>query len=57
MHTHHLPILSYVFHKNKVEFTAELAGLNYQKISGEYYYRTGQMICPVLFFVEFLKIL
>ena len=54
---HHLPILSYVFHKNKVEFTAELAGLNYHKISGEYYYRTGQMICPVLFFVESLKIL
>ena len=49
---------SFVFYKKvKVEFAAELTGLNYQKISGEYYYRTGQLICPVLFFVEFLKYL
>ena len=49
--------LLWYFKKIKVELTAELTGLNHQKNSGEYYYRTGQLICPVLFFVEFLKYL
>ncbi len=49
--------LLWYFKKIKVELTAELTGLNHQKNSGEYYYRTGQSICPVLFFVEFLKYL